>query len=524
MPLPFSNKVDKPLFDFSSLFGTYANSTPMFSSSVQRRMMQPLIPLPTMKTAAAQSTTPSVPGGASTGQSLGSYKGVPIKFGDQNAIIAQMRAIDAAQGASGPSATGGLASTATPTPVPTGGAQGNVRGLMPFMVQSAQAATRNRGENGGEAPTFSGIIFDLIKKATEGNKDVDRARRDLTQFQQNTADKIAAIRSEPIALEFQQGRAQAVQQASAAKEAALQTGVSNALASQQQQLGALESAAGLVSPQQVGAGTTAFNPLTGQPVIGGPTQVPFGTQFLNPATGQSMLPNGPLGGEMGQALAQYAQLLATNQPSGIPSFITSNPVLNAQLIAMARQINPNLNLNQVQGFANAQQSNAEVGGTAGVNVNLQALGPAYQTYLQLQNSVQNIDQFGNLLTQTMQAGGINPFDLKYGNITLAQIRSQLSSEQQAIYDNTLATLRSRVSGLLAAGGSEIPTAITADAQKILDGSLPLSALTGVLQRIAQEGQILLQNQANVVNTAFSGTQGQNTNQNFNAAGSSLFSW
>ena len=90
---------------------------------------------------------------------------------------------------------------------------------------------------------------------------------------------------------------------------------------------------------------------------------------------------------------------------------------------------------------------------------------------------------------------------------------QLSSGAQAQYDSTLAALRSKVSGLLAIGGSEIPTALTADSQKILDGSLPLSQLNDVLSRISQEGNILLTNQANLVNTARAGTLGGGTSTN-----------
>jgi hypothetical protein len=105
---------------------------------------------------------------------------------------------------------------------------------------------------------------------------------------------------------------------------------------------------------------------------------------------------------------------------------------------------------------------------------------------------------------------INPSDAKYANQTLAAIRNQLSTPEQATYDTTLAALRGKISGLLSVGGNEIPSQVTADANKILDGSLPIGSLNAVLARIQAEGTILLQNQANIVNNAYQGIQNGGT--------------
>lgn len=156
------------------------------------------------------------------------------------------------------------------------------------------------------------------------------------------------------------------------------------------------------------------------------------------------------------------------------------------------------------GKIGATQSNAQLGGTATPEAYGQIYTKALNDYTNLQQNVQNVDQFGSLLTSNMSSGGINPSDLKFASKTLAEIRGQLSSGAQAQYDTTLAALRSKISGMLSVGGNETPTAITADAQKILDGTLPLNQLSGVLGRIQQEGQILLQSQADKVNTAKTG--------------------
>lgn len=393
---------------------------------------------------------------------------------------------------------------------------------------SGNASGQTNGATGQQPPTFSGILYDLIKKATEGNKNVNNAKNALTGFQKSTADKIAAISSEAIPLEFQQGRAQVVQQASAVKEAALSQNVQNALTAQGQELSALQGAAGLTTPEQLGSGNVYIDPVTGRPIASGPTLGEYGKTFYNPLGGNSQSGGVSPQDPFYQTLQTYANLLANNQGAAIPASITGNSVLNAQLQQMAKQINPNYNYNVAQGVGNAQQSNAEVGGTAGVQANQQVFNKAYGDYSTLQNAVQNVDQFGSLLTNGMKdqtGNSINPFDVKYANQTLSGIRSQLSNAQQATFDTTLAALRSRISGLLSIGGNEIPTDISADARKIIDGSLPLSSLSSVLQRIQAEGNILLQNQAQLVNRAYAGTQGQQSggnNTNSNANNPSLF--
>jgi hypothetical protein len=203
-------------------------------------------------------------------------------------------------------------------------------------------------------------------------------------------------------------------------------------------------------------------------------------------------------------------MYASNQQGAIPSSITSNPVLNAQVLQMAQQINPSFNYNTAQGAAAAQQSNTTLGGTATPQAYAGIYQQALGDYQNLQQSVQTVDSFGNLLTSNMLQGGINPSDLKWASKTLSEIRNQLSSGAQAQYDTTLAALRSKISGMLAIGGSETPTALTADAKNILDGSLPLNQLTGVLQRIKQEGNVLLNAQGQKVNNAKTGIGGGST--------------
>ncbi len=232
------------------------------------------------------------------------------------------------------------------------------------------------------------------------------------------------------------------------------------------------------------------------------TQLPYNTPVAYTNTSQ------PVGGsaQSGSAPLQTAVQNALQQikngtgftnaisASGLDQFGLAGKT--ALLQALPQGFNPNSSDAQ----AATQAQNIQTAGTAVTSANAAAYASNLNPYLQLQNTIANVDQFGNLLISTMQQGGINPFDVKYSNTTLANVRNQLSSAQQAVFDNTYASLKSRVSGLLATGGDQIPTQITSDSNKILDGSLPVASLYAVLQRIQTEGQILGTNQANLVNT------------------------
>lgn len=270
------------------------------------------------------------------------------------------------------------------------------------------------------------------------------------------------------------------QQSSAAQNAG-----NLALTGQGQQISALNAAAGFAQPQLGNYGQTYYNPLTGE-TVGSPNN----GGALNPLNN----------------VQSIAQQVISGQISPSQAYAMGGNVGNWQgvLNQAIQQASPGFNTATAQGQYEARQANTTTSGTAPVNAAAAAYGQAYPQLLDLQNTVQNVDQFGNLLLNTMvDANGnrINPTDAKFANNTLANIRSQLSSPQQAVFDNTFASLKSRISGLLAAGGSEIPTQITADANKILDGSLPLGSLSAVLQRISTEGNILLSNLKSKLNTA-----------------------
>ncbi len=458
-----------------------ANSTPMFSTKMMQQMQQPLVTLPTtqQKTAQVKSTTPTNPTQTDP-TSLGAYKGVPIKYGDQTSILAQMKAIDASQPGAKPAAQnlgGGLMPTAqapqnaAASPAIAATAIGSQNGAKPGIIPAPKSKAQ-------EVPTFSGILYDLIKKATEGDKNVQRAREDLTKFQTNTADKIAAIRSEPIALEFQQGRAQAVQQASAEKEKAFQTGVENALTSQGQTLNALNQAAGLASPQQlspgnvyidpatgkpiaggptqVSPGNVVINPLTGQPMAGAPTQVPYQNQFLDPLTGKPVGGGNGLGGG-GMDVSSVAQQVIAGQmsPSQAYDIFGNNLAFNNAINQEIRKTNPQFNFIQAEANAAAQG---------------QALTQATERGGDLQKRgdtvIQHIAQLQSAYN-TLKGNTPSP----YLNMGMNLLKGAYPSPEFQSYLTALDNVRGELAGIFSVGGT--PSEGEAMAKRILpDGATP----------------------------------------------------
>lgn len=186
---------------------------------------------------------------------------------------------------------------------------------------------------------------------------------------------------------------------------------------------------------------------------------------------------------------------------------------------------PGFDTGVAQGKYDAKQQNTQTSGTAPTNAAASLYGQTYPQVAQLKTTTDNVSQFGNLLLKTMQitnpdgsVSTINPSDVKYGNQTIAGIRSQLSSAQQAQFDTTFAQLRAQIATLLSTGGAQIPTQITADANKIIDGTAPLSTLSATLQRIATEGNILQGNLTNQLNSAGSAIGAPQSGTNNNPAG------
>ncbi len=275
-----------------------------------------------------------------------------------------------------------------PAPVQTPYSSGGVN-LNPFAVPTAQAQTTSGGASGSWTPNTQSPVStatqpqqpmqpqqqppqyntpapqiqqqaqtpSLFSQATQSLYDTSGNNAQIGRNAQQIADAAGKQISDIGGLGARsamgylttgtspvgEGNAAIQKQTTAAQQQAVAQGANVALQGNQQALSAqgqqqsgLASAAGLVQPQLGQYGQTYYNPQTGQ--------------ASNGSSG-GVSPNDPIY----PALQQYAQMYATGQQAGIPGSITGNSVLNAQVLQMARAINPNFNINTVAGMASGQQ-------------------------------------------------------------------------------------------------------------------------------------------------------------------------
>lgn len=242
---------------------------------------------------------------------------------------------------------------------------------------------------------------------------VEEANKRLFDLRSAIAKKYAAIESQAIPLEFQQGREQALARQFASQEAAAQAGVSNALLNQQQQFaaaqaqagrnlsaqqGAFSGAQGIAQrglgaqqsvlqaglPGQIAPGIGAYNPLTQQnlpgiganPFQGGVTQgqVALGQQYAGmsaatqAATGiknsiQNLLNQVPLNPTVFSDVNKVIQLLSGKVSD--PNYQTLSNYLNEYISTLAPILGvggdtTNLKTEIAQSMINAQASGQSI--------------------------------------------------------------------------------------------------------------------------------------------------------------------
>lgn len=427
-------------------------------------------------------------------------------------------------------ATGGFAPTPT-SQNPTGSLYnpGGTANPTPFSTSFANIPSTFGGYvgalgNQGNSPynTSAQNSIGLLQQATQGNAALGQNAQDIANVAGNSISKIGQLGATgggyldsganptlASGLDAQVRQTAALQQQAVAQGANMQLqGNAQALTAQgQQQTGyneaagqsltgqstaqsALSSAAGLATPQFGAYGQTSYNPLTGASNSGG----------------AGVSPSDPFY----QTLQTYANLLATGQGSAIPSSITGNSVLNAQIQQMATQINPSFNNNTAAGQASAQQNNASVAGSAQTNANQTVYSNAVSDLAQTTAAVSAIDSFGTQLIQNMSNPaangglGINPSSSQWGNLTLSQLQQQFNSPQYAQFNTNLQGLQARISALLGTG--EIPSAATAGATAIVNGNATPAAMQATLNQIANEGAALIQSKAQIASSAYQNIQ------------------
>lgn len=436
-------------------------------------------PTPTINTPLAQSLRSSIaiaPGGSVT-----SPTAAPVASGGYNntADLGQPFQVRSDTLQTPTTAVKGILPTPTPTGTSFGGLVGNIAtasnpsGSQTGLLKELTQVGRNNDALANQAASIGNLYGGKI--AEVGRLGAGAQAGDLSTGTNVVGSGNAAIASQSasqrmsaLAADEQQALGAVDRQitANGQQANALNAALGGANTQQAQTISGLNSAASLSQPQVTSFGQTSFNPVSGQFDGGG-----------------SLPP---------EVMQQYAQMAATGQYNAIPSFITSNPVLNAQLNAGAQAINPNYT---PIGAAGASQVLSGIPQLTSANTAAEGIKNTIQSYLQ-QNPTLNATDLaaGNLLQQWIQ--GKQMTDPKYQ--TLFNYLNE--------YTNTLAPI-------LGVGGD--PTNLkTQIAQGFINAAASGASISQVLNSMSSLA-------TNKIQDLQSGALGQGTNVPAPSSGSNF---
>jgi len=484
-------------------FGSMSGSTP---ATIPSQMPKPTIPPPVTATTPAVQPKPVIP--ATTPAAL-----------PQNPSTSGNAIVTTPSGAQVNQYTGALV-----TPAPSSSNFGSTPTVPNSIFGTATSGLSSAGQGTSPvAPSVQGLqSLAAVNPANSGPgvSGYDTAVENLANFESGLQTELGNTGRQPIPMPFIQGQQQVIGEQNQGILAALSNAVSQAQTGVQ--LG--ETGVGLQETGLNEAGTLAnAGQTTKQNALeeaAAATQPVAGATFFGtPETGGMV---GTGSADMASAVALQAEKLqnGTTDPASAAAALAAygQPGINA----LQQALGANFSIPGATGSAAATESNTELSGTATPTAESSIYQQALSDYSNLQTYTQNVDGFGQLLTSGMtdsSGNAINPTSDKYTNMTIAAFRNELSSPSQAQFDSTLAALRAKVSGMLSIGGSETPTQLTTDANSIINGSAPVGTLQATLDRIQQEGQTLLTNQAQKVNTAKQNITPPSTS-NFGTGGSS----
>lgn len=285
-------------------------------------------------------------------------------------------------------------------------------------------------------PTYTGATGALLSTnsanpATSGAgvAGYDQAVENLAQFETGLQGTLGNIGQQAIPMPFIQGQQQVVNTENAGVLSALQGAVTQA------QTGV---GLGIQGQQTQNTGLAAAGQLT-QPTANA-------SYFGTPENGSV------IGSSFPEAMQQYAQMAASGQYGAIPSSITGNPVLSAQLNAAAKQINPNYSPVTSAAQSSATASNVATGGEAATN----AANTGYQQAVQDYASMTTMN--GQASTQAQQVQGLlSSLGLNQGvpdyNSAINTLSTKLGGTGYTQLTTAMTELQNMYSQFLATGGS-----------------------------------------------------------------------
>lgn len=434
---------------------TTATSTPGSSQSIAPQVKPAVVPV-------AQKPV--------SDGSLGAYKGVPITPGDQADIQAQMAKIDGQQSQAVSPAT-----STSPSPA-----------SQPGLVPTPQGST-GVGTGGGQAPqgmeyngqgqlvpktTFTGLVDSLASTADRSSPEYQAAQSQYNDANQKLADlKNASANNQFVGAGT-----------NIAEYAGTQGLLANRLANQEQALTGEMSAAQAAAQVATGQQGTQQSGLAAAGTLAQPQVGQYGQTYYNPLSGGTssgsvgVSPSDPFYG----TLQTYAQALANNQGGTIPASVTGNPVLNAQVLQMAKAINPNFNYNTAQGIAQGEQ---QVGSTSGAIQSQQQ-----QQVAQYKSALQQGQNLQSQLTNLITTFGLNPSDVNRVNSTLQAIASNTSSAQYKQLSNYVNDVANTYAQILTPPGGSATDTTRSIAASMLDATASGTSLIQVMQGLDNQAE------------------------------------
>ena len=342
-----------------------------------------------------------------------------------------------------------------------------------------------------KAPTYSGIVGGLVGAAQRGSAPAQEYTKKTAEY--GAGNLPIGKKAADIASEYGQKIADVGTQGAKFRAGQLTTGTSpvaegnaavtaQTTAAQQQALAAAEQAALLGTGQELTAeqqAANAANAAAGQAQTGQgllqtglgtaagyaqPAPAAFGQTVFNPITGQ--YEGG--GGLPQETLQQYAQMAASGQYAAIPSSITSNPVLSAQVNAAAKAINPNFNpiTSTAQGAASADLT--------GQAANIQASANGAES---------NFDLMKNIAAQ----GGVNDTNVPVLNTLKQNVAKGLTSNAAVVnFQSLLQSVRSQYATILGGGTSSVEA--LQEAQQLIPDNISLAALESLGTNLRSDAQ------------------------------------
>ena len=322
------------------------------------------------------------------------------------------------------------------------------------------------------------VINSQAAIAPNAQANLNTAQENLKNFQTGYAQSVGKIEGEPIGLDFQQGQKQVIANQYANELPAYTQAVNTAQTALGQGVQANSNVIGATQPQLSQYGETYYKP---------PTSALGGTQD----GGQQVATTDPFYTTM----QTYANLSANNQGASIPTSITGNSVLNAQLLNMAKAINPNFNPNVAAGVGSAQSSTAATQ-TAQIQ--------AWQSSLQQGRNLQT--QFTDLLNTF----GLNPSDINAVNAGIQKIAQNTSSTQYKMLSNYVADIANTYAQILTPSGSNVSDYKTQIANSMLDQTAKGTSMIDVMKGLDNQAEAKI---AGVSTTSNFNQNNGNTNSN-----------